>query len=117
MSVSEWNKNYFDWCWNCFNMGQKINGSDTWEKDFPESAEFSKELIQKLQKADQSKIEYFSNCGKYYKMTIPGINQNTYLGFLMHGFMFLIKEHINQPVELINWEVKNGNFVIYFDLS
>ena len=112
--ISNWNKNFFDWCWNCFNMGMKLNVSETWVTEIPEQARYSKNLIQKLQKQNQTKYNYFSCKENYYIMSIPEIKDNSFIIYLIPGFTFLIKEHIDRSVILKKWEVKNNNLNIYF---
>lgn len=112
--LDTWNRNYFDWCWNCFNMGMKLNVSETWVTEIPEQARYSKNLIQKLQKQNQTKYNYFSCKENYYIMSIPEIKDNSFIIYLIPGFIFLIKEHIGKSVILKKWEVKNNNLNIYF---
>ena len=45
-----WNKNYFDWCWSCLNMGMKIYVSDDWAQLNPGAYKFSLDLILKMVK-------------------------------------------------------------------
>lgn len=115
--VRIWNKNFFDWCWNCFNMGMKLYVSETWTQDNPGAAEYSKVVISELQKTDQSKYNYFSRQGWGYKMVIPGIAQNKYISYLIPGFLFLIKEHINHQLKLVKWKFKKNTLVICFKLA
>lgn len=115
--IDTWNKNFFDWCWSCLNMGMKIYVSDDWTQLNPEAHKFSLDLILKMREVDQSSYNYFSRQGDHYKMVLPGVEQNPYIEYLIPGFTFLIKEHVNYWTYIVKWAFEDGNLVFYFDLS
>ena len=90
-----WNKNYFDWCWSCLNMGMKMYVSDDWIQLNPEAYKFSLDLILKMREVNQSSYNYFSRQKDHYRMVLPGVEQNPYIEYLIPGLTFLIKEHMS----------------------
>ena len=112
-----WNKSYFDWCWSCLNMGMKMYVSDDWTQLNPEAYKFSLDLILKMREVDQSSYNYFSRQKDHYRMVLPGVEQNPYVEYLIPGFTFLIKDHVNYYTYIVKWAFEDNNLIFYFDLS
>lgn len=96
-----------DWCWHCFADGMAIYYDKDWIMKFPQVATDSNNWM-----------IYLSETNDYYHMTsffeIKKPKDIEWNDIMINGFKFLIEDHLNTEIDIVNYFVKDDYLMIYF---